>query len=70
MGLSNGSGIVGERGPRRFGVIMWEDIFGDGISVGDVARDGGPDEVGESGYVVFGLMEKGFFLCITVAGDS
>jgi hypothetical protein len=70
IGLSSGSGIVGEGGPRRFWVRIWEDIFGDGISAGEAAREVELDMVGESGYVVLGLAEKGFFLCVTVVGDS
>jgi hypothetical protein len=70
IGLSSGSGIVGEGGPRRFEVRKCEGIFGDGISAGEVAREVELDMVGESGYVVLALTEKGFFLCVTVVGDS
>jgi len=44
IGLSSGSGIVGERGPRRFGVRMWE-----GGSAGEAASEVAADMVGESG---------------------
>jgi hypothetical protein len=70
IGLSSGSGIVGEGGPRKFEVRICEGIFGDGISAGEVAREVELDMVGESGYVVLGLTEKGDFLCVTVVGDS
>jgi hypothetical protein len=61
---------VGEGGPRRFGVRIWEGIFGEGISAGEAAREVELDMVGESGYVALGLAEKGFFLCVAVVGDS
>lgn len=62
--------MVGDSGPRRSGVRIWEDIFGEGISAGEVAREVGPDVVGESGYALLGFWENGFFLCVTVVGDS
>lgn len=61
VGLSSGSGIEGERGPMRFGVRIWEGILG-GDPAGEAARESVPDMVGESGYDVFGLWEKGFVL--------
>ena len=51
IGLSSGSGIEGERGPRRFGVRIWEGILG-GDPAGEAAREFVPDMVGESGYDV------------------
>jgi hypothetical protein len=44
IGLRSGSGIVGERGPRRFGVRMCV-----GSSEGEVAREVAADIVGDSG---------------------
>jgi hypothetical protein len=67
IGFSSGSGRVGEKGPRRVGVKMCVENFG--LPAGEAARDVEPDMVGESGYVVFWLWEKGF-LCVAAEGDS
>ena len=68
IGLSSGSGRAGERGPK-FGVRIWDGILG-GDPAGEAAREVGPDMVGESGYVVFGLWEKGFFVTVAAGRGS